>query len=116
MDARDTLDDLEARHPLDLSSALYVASVFSSSISLNPDLWCYSKIGSAIFKGAKVAKQGYGQAKEYRRKRQSQHRRHRRGLDADEELSQRDLDAEELFRREFGDFFVERDAFDHDLD
>jgi hypothetical protein len=40
---------------------------------------------------------------------------HRRGLEDDEELLQRDFEAEELFGREYDDFLVERDAFD-DLD
>jgi len=40
---------------------------------------------------------------------------HRRGMEDEEELLQRDFDAEELFEREYDDFLVERDAFD-DLD
>jgi len=41
---------------------------------------------------------------------------HRRGLEDDEELLQRDFDAEDLFGREYDDFLlVERDAF-YDLD
>jgi hypothetical protein len=42
-------------------------------------------------------------------------RRHRRDLEDDQELSRRDLDAEELFRREYDDFLAERD-FLNDLD
>ena len=42
-------------------------------------------------------------------------RRHRRDLEDDEELSLRDLDAEELFGRENDDFLAERDFLD-DLD
>jgi hypothetical protein len=42
----------------------------------------------------------------------SQHRRHRRDL---EEQSRGDLNDEELFGREYGDFLAERDFFD-DLD
>jgi hypothetical protein len=42
-------------------------------------------------------------------------RHHRRELGDDEELSLRDLDAEELFEREYDDFLAERDSFD-DLD
>ena len=41
--------------------------------------------------------------------------RHRRDLEDDEELLQRDLDAEELFEREYDDFLAERGYFD-DLD
>ena len=41
--------------------------------------------------------------------------RHRRDLADDEELLQRDLDAEELFEREYDDFLAERGYFD-DLD
>jgi hypothetical protein len=33
-------------------------------------------------------------------------------LKDDEELSRRDLDAEELFGREYDDFLAERDSFD----
>ena len=44
------------------------------------------------------------------------HRRHhRRDLEDDEELSRRDLDAEELYEREYAGIMVERDFFD-DLD
>jgi len=42
-------------------------------------------------------------------------RRHRRDLEEDEELSRRDLDAEELSGREYDDFLAERNFFD-DLD
>jgi len=42
-------------------------------------------------------------------------RRHRRDLEDDEELSRRDLNAEELSGREYDDFLAERDFFD-DLD
>ena len=45
----------------------------------------------------------------------AEHRRHRRDLEDVEELSLRDLDAEELFGREYDDLLVERDFFD-DLD
>lgn len=44
-----------------------------------------------------------------------EHRRHRRDLEDNEELSRRDLDSEELFGREYDDFLAERDFFD-DLD
>jgi len=43
------------------------------------------------------------------------HRHHRRDLEDVEELSQRDLDAEELYGREYDDFLAERDFVD-DLD
>jgi ribosomal protein L24 len=42
-------------------------------------------------------------------------RHHRRDLEDDEELSRRDLDAEEFFGREYDAFLAERDFFD-DLD
>ena len=42
-------------------------------------------------------------------------RRHRRDLEEDEELLQRDFEGEEFLEREYDDFLVERDAFD-DLD
>jgi len=45
----------------------------------------------------------------------AQRRHHRRDLEDNEELSRRDLDAEELFEREYDDFLAERDFFD-DLD
>jgi hypothetical protein len=40
------------------------------------------------------------------------HRQHRRDLEDNEELSQRDIDAEELFGREYDDILVERDDLD----
>jgi hypothetical protein len=45
----------------------------------------------------------------------AEHGHHRRDLGDHEELSRRDLDAEELFGREYDDFLAERDFFD-DLD
>ena len=42
-------------------------------------------------------------------------RHHRRDLEDDEELLRRDLDAEEVFERQYDDFLDERDFFD-DLD
>jgi len=85
-------------------------------------------LGGALIRGKKVEK-GLGMAEKFgnaiRRVKQiappsphhtAGHRRHRRELEDNEELSRRDLDDEELIGREYyDDFLVERDFFD-DLD
>jgi len=87
------------------------------------------KGGAAITKGRQAVAQGSNAIRlatsahhhdskhrtKHHKHHSARHRHHRRDLEGDEELSLRDLDAEELFGREYDDFLAERDFFD-DLD
>jgi len=76
------------------------------------------KVGGLRHLGGAAAALGKASVRTIGRAKQvasSARRHHRRDLEDDEELSRRDLDAEELWEREYDGFLADRDFFD-DLD